>query len=70
MASKPLATDNPDRWPFFRDNPDVVVLGPREGVQPSDKPPVRIFLGTEEAQYRAERIFFWSIEKFRDASRS
>ncbi len=66
----PLATDDPDRWPFFRDNPDVVVLGPREGVVPSDKPPVRIFLGTEEAQYRAERIFFWSIEKFRDPSRT
>ena len=37
---------------------------------PSTLPPVRIFLGTEEAQYRAERIFFWSIEKFRDPART
>ncbi len=65
-----MATENPDRWPYFRDNPDVVVLGPREGVPASDKPPVRIFLGTEEAQYRAERIFFWSIEKVRDPART
>ncbi|MEZ5826241.1 MAG: ELM1/GtrOC1 family putative glycosyltransferase [Geminicoccaceae bacterium] len=56
-------------WPFFRFAPDCVVLGVRPGVTPSDKPPVRIFLGTEEAQYRAERIFFYSIEKVRDPSR-
>lgn len=30
---------------------------------------MRIFLGTEEAQYRAERIFFYSIEKVRDPGR-
>ena len=65
-----MATEDPDRWPYFRDSPDVVVLAPREGETPSDKPPVRIFLGTEEAQYRAERIFFWSIEKFRDPART
>lgn len=56
-------------WPYFRENPDCVVLGVREGVTPSPKPPVRIFLGTEEGQYRAERIFVWSIEKVRDPSR-
>jgi mitochondrial fission protein ELM1 len=46
-----------------------VVLGAREGVTASTLPPVRIFLGTETAQHRAERIFVWSIEKVRDPSR-
>ena len=31
---------------------------------------MRIFLGTEEAQYRAERIFFYSIEQVRDPART
>ena len=39
------------------------MLEVRPGVTPGGKPPVRIFLGTEDAQYRAERIFFYSIEK-------
>ncbi|MEE8509408.1 MAG: hypothetical protein V3T07_10110, partial [Myxococcota bacterium] len=30
---------------------------------------MRIFLGTEPAQYRAERIFVWSIEQVRDPGR-
>jgi len=46
-----------------------VVLGVREGLSPSALPPVRIFLGTETAQHRAERIFVWSIEQVRDPSR-
>jgi hypothetical protein len=65
-----LGRERPDRWPFFRDRPDRVVLGPRPGQAPSDLPPVRIFLGTEEAQYRAERIFFYSIEQVRDPART
>ena len=52
-----------------RMQPERVVLGVREGVTPSLKPPVRIFLGTEPAQYRAERVFFWSIEQVRDPGR-
>ncbi len=48
---------------------EVVTLGARPGFTPSAKPPVRIFLGTEVAQHRAERIFVWSIEKVRDPSR-
>ena len=52
-----------------RAQPECVVLGVREGFPPSAKPPVRIFLGTEPAQYRAERIFFWSIEQVRDPGR-
>ena len=49
--------------------PERVVLGVSEGIVPSIKPPVRIFLGTQPAQYRAERIFVWSIEQVRDPSR-
>ena len=57
------------RPPGTRAQPECVVLGVREGVAPSAKPPVRIFVGTEPAQYRAERVFFWSIEQVRDPSR-
>lgn len=49
--------------------PECVTLGVRPGEAPSSKPPVRIFLGTEPAQYRAERVFIWSIERIRDPSR-
>ena len=56
-------------WPYFRENPDCVVLDVATGVAPSGKPPVRIFLGTEEGQYRAERIFIYSVAKHRDPSR-
>ena len=52
-----------------RMKPERVVLGVSEGIVPSIKPPVRIFLGTQPAQYRAERIFVWSIEQVRDPSR-
>ena len=51
------------------DRPERIVLGVRPGTTPSDKPPVRIFLGTEPSQYRAERVFFWSIEQVRDPGR-
>ncbi len=55
--------------PGMRSLPERIVLDVKEGVRPSDKPPVRIFLGTEPAQYRAERIFVWSIEQVRDPAR-
>jgi uncharacterized protein len=58
-----------DAHPGIRAQPECVVLGVREGVAPSAKPPVRIFLGSEPAQYRAERVFFWSIEQVRDPGR-
>ena len=64
-----LGLERPDRWPFFREDPTRVVLDVRRGHEPTELPPVRIFLGTEEAQYRAERIFFYSIEKVRDPGR-
>ncbi len=59
---------DPDRPPADRD-PERVVLGVRHGLRPSALPPVRIFLGTERRQFRAERVFLWSIEKHRDPSR-
>ena len=49
--------------------PQLVTLGVRPGEAPSGKPPVRIFLGTEPAQHRAERVFLWSVERIRDPSR-
>ncbi|MCZ6500105.1 MAG: ELM1/GtrOC1 family putative glycosyltransferase [Gammaproteobacteria bacterium] len=52
-----------------RAEPDVIVLPVRAGVPPCGKPPVRIFLGTENAQYKAERVFIWSIEQVRDPAR-
>src|SRR5262245_16642231 len=58
-----------DARPGIGEQPEGVVLGVREGAAPSPKPPVRIFLGTEPAQYRAERVFFWSIEQVRDPGR-
>ncbi|GBD50554.1 hypothetical protein METY_3767 [Methylopila sp. Yamaguchi] len=42
---------------------------PQPGVAPSPKPPVRIFLGTEPQQARAERVFLWSVERHRDPAR-
>ncbi len=48
---------------------DRIVLPVRAGVEPSGRPSVRIFLGTEPAQYRADRVLVWSIEKVRDPSR-
>lgn len=58
-----------DSGPEFRRDPEVVTLGVRAGATPSARPTVRIFLGTESAQYRAERVFVYSVEKYRDPSR-
>lgn len=59
-----------DRRPLgFRERPECIVLDARAGVTPSAKPPVRIFVGTEPEQYRAERVFVWSVEQTRDPSR-
>ena len=38
-------------------------------MTPSAKPPVRIYIGTEPAQYRAERVLVWSITQVRDPAR-
>jgi mitochondrial fission protein ELM1 len=52
-----------------RPTPDCVILGVRPGVTPSGRPPVRIFLGSEPDQRRAERVFVWSIDRVRDPAR-
>ena len=50
-------------------NPEAIVLDVRPGATPSERPPVRIFVGTEPSQYRAERVFLWSIDQVRDPGR-
>ncbi len=52
-----------------RAEPEMITLGVKPGQNPCGKPPVRIYLGTQGAQYRAERVFIWSIEKLRDPRR-
>src|SRR5215470_2579554 len=53
----------------MRERPECVMLDVRDGVTPNRKPPVRIFVGTEPEQYRAERVFVWSVERVRDPAR-
>ncbi len=54
---------------FLRERPECVVLDAEPGVEPSGKDPVRVFVGTEPGQQRAERVFVWSIQQVRDRSR-
>lgn len=60
---------DPERRSGFRDQPEVVRFEVEPGSAPSEKPPVRIFLGTEPMQARAERVFIWSVKRRRDPSR-
>jgi len=53
-----------------RETPEIITLPVHPGVQPSGKPPVRLFVATEPAQFRAERVFMWSIERHRDPARA
>jgi mitochondrial fission protein ELM1 len=53
----------------IRDTLECVVLPARPDAVPSDRPPIEIYLGTEPAQYRANRVFVYSIEKVRDPGR-
>ncbi|RKQ96843.1 hypothetical protein C7446_2703 [Kushneria sinocarnis] len=48
--------------------PHCVVL-PAMTATPAEAPPVRIYLGTEQAQIRAQRVFLFSVEKHRDPAR-
>jgi mitochondrial fission protein ELM1 len=54
---------------FLRERPERIVLDVDADVAASGKPPVRVYLGTEPGQQRAERVFIWSIEQVRDRSR-
>ena len=70
---------SPDKEPQGENSPDSPLLpaSPLERIvleahgngTPGSKPPVRIFVGTEPTQYRAERVFLWSIEQLRDPAR-
>ncbi len=62
-------TASTNRARSLRNSMECVVLPARAGAVPSDRPPVEIFLGTEPAQYRANRVLGWSIEKVRDPGR-
>jgi len=57
------------RRTWLWNEPDLVTLPVEAGLTPSEKPPVRIYLGTQPAQYKAERVFIWSIMQVRDPSR-
>ncbi|MGH8664217.1 MAG: hypothetical protein ACREUX_08110, partial [Burkholderiales bacterium] len=48
---------------------DCVTFAAAPDAATSGKPPVRIFLGTEQAQQRAERVFLYSLSRFRDPAR-
>src|SRR6185295_15353001 len=50
-----------------RQQPELIVLPGDPGG--AAKPTVRIFIGTEAGQHRAERVFVWSVEAARDRSR-
>jgi hypothetical protein len=50
--------------------PVVYALPPLPGERPSRKPPVRIFIGSEPGQQRAERVLVWSILRHRDPARA
>jgi len=60
---------DPYLTPAARTRPEKIILGVKPGHRPGDKPPVRIFLGSERKQFRAERTFIWSVEAHRDPSR-
>ncbi len=60
---------SPLRPEGVRDVPELVLLDVEDGAEPNGKPPVRIYLGTENAQYRAERVFVWSVMQVRDPAR-
>ena len=50
--------------------PACITLEARGAPSPTARPPVRIFLASEPAQHRAERVFVWSVERVRDPARS
>jgi len=53
----------------IRLTPECLTLPAKDGARESTKPPVRLFLGTEPAQHRAERVFLWSILRVRNPGR-
>jgi len=62
--------DTGKRPPGDRRQPVLVRLDPLPGAARIDRPPVRIFVGTEPAQFRAERVFVWTVAKHRNPGRA
>lgn len=60
----------PERQPGSTRRPERIAIPPVSGHEPSQRPPVRIFLGTEPGQYRATRVFVWSVLEQRDPARA
>lgn len=60
---------DPERPEGVQAVPEMLRMEVGAGIEPNGKPPVRIFLGTENAQFRAERVFVWSVLKVRDPAR-
>jgi|GEM_PF-521462 len=58
----PIANPNNPDWPS-------VIVFEAENTQKSNLSTVRIFLGTEIAQQRAQRVFIYSVEKYRNPAR-
>lgn len=59
---KAVRTDSP--------RPFIECVHLQAGANAVEAPPVRIYLGTETAHYRAERVFVWSILQVRDPRRA
>lgn len=53
----------------IRRNFDTIVFDPEDEAGLAPAPPVRIYVGTEPSQYRAERVLVWSIARHRDVRR-
>jgi len=58
------------RAPALRAAPLVAVFPPEAGAAQDPRSPVRIFVGSEAAQARAERVLVWSILKHRQPGRA
>ncbi len=65
-----ILPDSDGSWTAgVRARPQRIVLDVVPGVAPSLKPPVRMFMGTEPRQHRAERVWIWSVLQVRDPAR-
>lgn len=58
----------PDRQPGMAEHMECLTLAPEGDA--ADAPAVRIYLGTEPQQYRATRVFVWSVMKYRNPARA
>lgn len=54
----------------WRPTPTMAAFPPDPKLTPDPRQPVRIFIGAEPGQNRAERVLIWSILKHRDPARA